>query len=267
MIVVDNAPSSDATQRVSKNSLRFGMCATSPWLNAARNRAVREATGDIVAFTTMMPWSNQSGWMGFGELRGFARDVCDRLTLPVELETEAQELFEEHCSFCRGFRRRIFDGQCDNPFAVGPVGAGANMAIRRELPTLVGQFDERLDAGTPARSGGDHEIFARFLCADLASSRSVGSQLAPPPAHARRGLDTVFATASASTPCGPAGCSRTRARRSSSGMELARHEPLPALLQGGAPRRDRIARISGGRNSRFLHGPRALLAARRARTP
>ena len=37
------------------------------------------------------------------------------------------------------------------------------MAVRRDVLQLVGPFDERLDAGTPTRSGGDHEMFARLL--------------------------------------------------------------------------------------------------------
>ena len=43
------------------------------------------------------------------------------------------------------------------------VGAGANLAVRRNLPAQVGWFDERLDAGTPTQSGGDHELFTRVL--------------------------------------------------------------------------------------------------------
>jgi GT2 family glycosyltransferase len=39
------------------------------------------------------------------------------------------------------------------------------MAIRREVLTLIGGFNERLDAGTAARSGGDHEMFVRILSA------------------------------------------------------------------------------------------------------
>jgi hypothetical protein len=39
------------------------------------------------------------------------------------------------------------------------------MAVRRDIVERVGVFDERLDAGTPTRSGGDHEMFARILAA------------------------------------------------------------------------------------------------------
>ncbi|MCA1627002.1 MAG: glycoside hydrolase family 2, partial [Acidobacteria bacterium] len=40
-----------------------------------------------------------------------------------------------------------------------------NMALRRSAVEQVGFFDEALDAGTPARSGGDNEMFTRILLA------------------------------------------------------------------------------------------------------
>ena len=39
------------------------------------------------------------------------------------------------------------------------------MALRRNVVERVGAFDEALDAGTPTRSGGDHEMFGRILAA------------------------------------------------------------------------------------------------------
>jgi hypothetical protein len=87
------------------------------------------------------------------------------LTLPLELETPAQEWFERYSPFGRGFRRRVFDGMRDDPLAVGAVGAGANTALRRVVLTELGGFDEALDAGTPTKSGGDHEMFGRILAA------------------------------------------------------------------------------------------------------
>ena len=59
--------------------------------------------------------------------------------------------------------RREFDPLHCTPQSAGQVGAGANMALRRDVLQSVGAFDERLDAGTPTRSGGDHELFARLL--------------------------------------------------------------------------------------------------------
>ena len=165
MMVVDNAPSNDATRRVvdAFPDVRY-VHEPIRGLNAARNRALRSARGDVVAFTDddAVP---ERGWLG-GLMPNFqsSRVVCvTGLTLPLELDTEAQELFEKHCTFVRGFRRRMFDGQHDNPLAVGPVGAGANMAVLRETALELGGFDERLDGGRPTRSGGDHEMFTRIL--------------------------------------------------------------------------------------------------------
>ena len=167
ILVVDNAPRTTRTREVAERfrEVRY-VCEPTPGLNVARNRAMREATTDLVAFTDddAVP---EPEWLdaliaNFGD----PRVQCSTgLTLPIELETEAQELFEEVSPFARGFRRRVFDGQHDNPVEVGRVGAGANMALRREIIDLVGPFDERLDGGTPTCSGGDHEMFVRILAA------------------------------------------------------------------------------------------------------
>ena len=167
ILVVDNAPNTTRTREV---VARFPgvcyVCEPIPGLNVARNRAMREATTDLVAFTDddAVP---EPEWLD-ALIANFSdpRVQCATgLTLPIELETDAQELFEDVTPFARGFRRRIFDGQHDNPVEVGRVGAGANMALRREVGDLVGPFDERLDGGTPTRSGGDHEMFVRILAA------------------------------------------------------------------------------------------------------
>ena len=92
------------------------MCATSANRLAASTLHVtarlRDARGDVVAFTDddAVP---EREWLG-GLMPNFQspRVVCvTGLTLPLALDTEAQELFETHCTFVRGFRRRVFDGQ------------------------------------------------------------------------------------------------------------------------------------------------------------
>lgn len=164
-IVIDNCPSSDATQKLVENykQVRY-ICEEQPGLNIARNRALREANYEIVAFTDDDAAPDPL-W-----LRALLRNFSDPLVLcvtglvmPLELETDAQEWFEKYAPFCRGFKRTTFDLTKQNPLATGRVGAGASMALRRSVLDRVGCFDEALDAGTPTCSGGDHEIFARIM--------------------------------------------------------------------------------------------------------
>lgn len=165
ILVVDSGPVSEKTRRVTERfvGVRY-IREPLPGLNRARNRALREAHGEIVAFTDddAIP---EPGW-----LPALLRNFNDRLvlcvtglTLALEMETEAQELHERLSTFGRGYERRVFERINRSPCAAGIVGAGVNMAFRRNVTGLVGPFDETLDAGTPTRSGGDYEIFSRIL--------------------------------------------------------------------------------------------------------
>ena len=168
VLVIDNAPRTDATLRVTEEfpAVRY-IREDRPGLDVARNRALREARHEIVAFTDDDAIVDQ-GW-----LRALSRNFEDPLvlcvtglTLAAELETVAQESFERHTPFGRGFNRRVFDASFHNPLQSGSMGAGVNMAVRREavLGRLHG-FDAALDAGTPTQSGGDHDLFTRVLTA------------------------------------------------------------------------------------------------------
>ena len=165
VVVVDNCPRTDATLHLVRAHPRVRYVREPrPGLDVARNRALAEASHPIVAFTDDDA-APDPGWLR-GLLRSFDHPLIAAttgLTLPLELETEAQELFEEHCSFARGFARRRFDGTTTDPSIAGRIGGGVNMAVRRSAVAEVGGFDEALDAGTVTRSGGDHEMFSRLL--------------------------------------------------------------------------------------------------------
>ncbi len=165
IVVIDNAPATDATRRVVERHPRARYVREDHrGLNAARNRALAEAAHDVVAFIDDDAVADP-GW-----LRGLVRNFEDPLvqcvtglTLPLELETEAQEWQERLSTFGRGFARRVFDTTVLSPPSAGLAGAGVNMALRRSAAALLGPFDEALDAGTITRSGGDNEMFSRVL--------------------------------------------------------------------------------------------------------
>jgi glycosyltransferase involved in cell wall biosynthesis len=167
ILVIDNCPSSNAAERLvaAKPRVRY-VREDRPGLDVARNRALREARGEVVAFTDDDA-TPDPGWLrallaGFGD----RQVLCvTGLTLPAELETEAQEWFERLGGFGRGFTHTVFEARTHNPLLAGRIGAGVNMALRRAVLDEIGPFDEALDVGTPTRSGGDHDLFTRILAA------------------------------------------------------------------------------------------------------
>ena len=164
-LVIDNCPATDATQELVKNypQVRY-VREDVPGSSAARNRALREAKQEFVAFTDddAVPDRN---WLR-SLLRNFSdpRVMCvTGLVMPLELETEAQEWFERYSPHGRGFGRVVFDGAHSNPLIVNLVGVSASMALRKSAIDFIGWFDEDLGAGTPTVGGEDCELFARIL--------------------------------------------------------------------------------------------------------
>ena len=174
VIVVDNAPSDADTKRlVSRRYRRFRYVEEPrPGLDWARNRAVLESRGEIVAFTDD-DVSVDRGWV-----RALATTfLCEPeaaaitgLVVPDEIDVPAQSLFEDYGGFGRGFRRRYFqvnaaggESAGGSHGGAGKFGTGANMAFRRSLFESAGGFDPALDVGTPANGGGDLEMFYRVL--------------------------------------------------------------------------------------------------------
>jgi O-antigen biosynthesis protein len=173
VLVVDNAPATDGTRILVERrggAVRYAH-EPRPGLDWARNRAIAEATGEIVAFTdddvVVDPCWVRAIAAAFRHDPSVA--AVTGLVLPAELDTEAQVLFERYRSFGRGFqRRRVAATPDEGPLAAryglaGDYGTGANMAFRRAIFDRIGPFDPALDVGTPARGGGDLEMFFRVL--------------------------------------------------------------------------------------------------------
>ncbi len=173
LLVVDNAPAGDETERLVRErhpAVRY-VREPKPGLDHARNRAVTEATTDIVAFTDDDVVVD-AGWAQ-ALAAAFAADpeavVVTGLVVPWELETDAQVLFERYRSFARGFvAERAQADPAKGPIGwrygnTGRFGTGANMAFRRDVFRRVGPFDPALGPGTIARGGDDLEMLFRLL--------------------------------------------------------------------------------------------------------
>lgn len=168
ILVVDNAPSSDATcQLVAQMpGIRY-VLEPRPGLSVARNTGIRHSTGDIIVFTdddvtVHLDWVTRLQ-QSFHDFRVMA---VTGLVLTAELDTEAQLIFETSGSgFNKGYRTLTFDNRFLEQYwgvPVWDIGAGANMAFRRKAFELVGNFDERLGAGA-AGCSEDSELWYRLL--------------------------------------------------------------------------------------------------------
>lgn len=171
LLVVDNAPVDSSTRDLVSRypAIRY-VSEPRPGLDWARNRAVREARGTIVAFTDD-DVSVDARWVK--AIAAAFEDEPDAvcvtgLVVPDEIDTPAQALFETYGGFGRGFERQVYrvaPGQRAGRLygGTGRFGTGASMAFRRAFFEREGLFDPALDVGTPTHGGGDLEMFFRVL--------------------------------------------------------------------------------------------------------
>jgi GT2 family glycosyltransferase len=170
IVVVDNAPSDDRTQVLVADlpTVRY-VREPKPGLNFARNRALKEANTELLAFldddvVVDRQWLQglKTAWAENPDAGAFTG-----LVLPYELESDAQILFERRGGFGRGFEKirygQVLPSNPLYPCGAGIFGAGCNMTIRRELFLQLGGFDDALDTGAPLPGGGDLDMFYRVV--------------------------------------------------------------------------------------------------------
>ena len=174
IVVVDNARSTDATERMvaaefAGRSVRY-VREDVAGLARAHNAGLAHVSGGVVAITDDDVVADRYWTAALCE--AFADEGAGCVTgliLPGELRTRAQAWVEQYGGFARGFERRVYSldrppaGDPLFPFAPGRLGSGANMAFDRALLERIGGFDPALGAGTKARGGDDLAAFTRTL--------------------------------------------------------------------------------------------------------
>ncbi|WP_369053499.1 glycosyltransferase [Kineococcus terrestris] len=181
VLVVDNAPRDDSTREVVQRVARVDprvryVREPAPGLSRARNRALREAEGDVLAFTDD-DCRVDPLWVD-ALVRGFQRreDVgcVTGLVSTASLEDPVESWFEDRVSWSEVHPPALHarsSAPADEPlfpYAAGGFGTGANFAVDTRLLRRLGGFDEALGAGTPSRGGEDLDLFVRVLNAGAA---------------------------------------------------------------------------------------------------
>lgn len=185
VVVVDNDPVDDSTQRVVEGFDRPDVRYVREGRRGAsvgRNRGLLEATTAVVAFTDDdtepdVAWASRIA----GAFAGDSGLVC--LSGPVfaaRLDTEQEQASEFGLVWSKGFQGRRFrmsEPPPDSPifpFSPGLYGIGANFAVRADAARRVGGMDEALGPGSPALGGEDGEFMVRLVLAGHAVAYEPG---------------------------------------------------------------------------------------------
>ena len=149
IIVVDNGSAGNQTREAAQAFGVHYIREDRTGLDIARTTGAQAAVGDIVAYTDddveVHPrWLERL-------VAAFDRPEIAAVTglvLPACLDTPAQQIFEAHWGFGRGFERIDFDHRFyastrNRGCPAWRIGAGANMAFRRSIFDVVGFFSTR----------------------------------------------------------------------------------------------------------------------------
>jgi GT2 family glycosyltransferase len=177
VIVVDNAPSDSQTREAVGQAQRsmaglMYVREDCPGLSVARNTGAAHTHGEILAFTDddVIP---DTFWLD-GLSRGFQRapdvEMVTGMVPPAELQHPAQARFDQLGErWTYNIEPVLYSMKSRSsygfpfPWSGAHIGAGANMAIRRETLFRLGGFDEALGAGRRTGAGEDVEMFVRVI--------------------------------------------------------------------------------------------------------
>jgi GT2 family glycosyltransferase len=172
IIVVDNRPGSGLTAPVVAEFSGVRVVEEHrPGLSYARNAGISASTGEIIIATdddVTMP----AEWLET-LVAPFARAdvmVVTGNTLPLELDTHAQQLFEQYGGLGRGYvaieaDRNWFTSFRKRAAPTWVLGATANAAFRASIfaDPRIGMVDETLGAGSPTGCSEDTYVFYKVL--------------------------------------------------------------------------------------------------------
>lgn len=157
VVVVDNASQDDTRaviETLQRQHAQLRYCHEArPGLSYARNRAIRQSTGEIIAFTDDDVLVTEN-WLS--EIAREFRADPQLYLLGGRVLLARNELAS--VAFLDGAERRVV--RFPN---VGDLLIGANMVFRRRLFDQIGLFDVRLGAGRFFAGGEDTEIVYRAL--------------------------------------------------------------------------------------------------------
>ncbi|GHO59157.1 glycosyltransferase [Ktedonobacter robiniae] len=176
VLVVDNKPSTDATQRLltqisgTHPQVRY-LREERPGIGNAANCGIAAAQGEILAFTdddvVLDPYWLVELVRGFRQAEKVA--CVTGLVLPLELEQPAQFWFEQYAGFTKGFQRRLFDMKEHHPrmplhpYMAGRFGTGASMAFTASFLKSIGGFDPALGGIDKVKAGLDIAAFFEVM--------------------------------------------------------------------------------------------------------
>ena len=159
LVVVDSASTDRRVAAVAAGHAAEFVREDVPGASRARNAGIRAAVHDVVAFidddVRVRP-----GWAA-AIARPFARDgvafVTGRLTVPAGQQDVQRPIAVKDDSA----------GTVLDRSSPAPLGASANLAVRRSALDAVGGFDERLGGGARFGAAEDLDLFDRLLAAGM----------------------------------------------------------------------------------------------------